>query len=242
MPIFRLSARIAFPHPSLADESGLLAVGGDLSPKRLVIAYGAGIFPWYSRGQPLLWWSPDPRMVLHTAEFHLPRSLEKRIRRGDFRVTLDEAFDQVVAACAVAPRPGQDGTWITEEMQAAYRTLHQLGYAHSAEAWLDNELVGGLYGVAVGRMFAGESMFAHVPDASKVAFAHLVHQLHAWDYPLIDAQMHTAHLARFGARLIPRAQFLETVSALAATQGTPGRWHLEDERWDGRGFSSNQIT
>ncbi|MBN2800311.1 MAG: leucyl/phenylalanyl-tRNA--protein transferase [Deltaproteobacteria bacterium] len=235
MPIFRLSPRILFPSPALADSSGLLAVGGDLSPKRLVLAYASGIFPWYSDDQPLLWWSPDPRMVLHTEELHVHRSLAKRIRRGDYAITMDRAFDRVIRACAEVPRPGQGGTWITEEMMASYQELHRLGYAHSVEAWRGDALVGGLYGVAVGRMFAGESMFAHAPDASKVAFAHLVAQLHRWDYPIVDAQMHTEHLARFGARLIPRSRFLEQVSVLSHTAGHRGRWEFdEDFAYDGR--------
>ena len=161
----------AFPPPDLADKSGLLAIGGPLTPRRLMAGYRRGIFPWYSSGQPVLWHSPDPRFVLPASQLHVPRSLERTLRRAPFTVRADTAFDQVVEACATVPRPGQDGTWITDEVRMAYGELHRLGTAHSVEAWRGSELVGGLYGVMLGSVYFGESMFSHVPDASKVAFA-----------------------------------------------------------------------
>ena len=208
---------------ALADPNGLLAVGGDLSPSRLLAAYSQGIFPWFSDGDPVLWWSPDPRMVLRVAELRLTRSLRKAIRSGRVTVTFDEAFEAVMRGCA-EPRPGQDGTWITEGMISAYARLARMGYAHSVEAWRGGRLVGGLYGVAVGRMFFGESMFARETDASKVAFVHLVRQLQRWEVPMIDCQMSTAHLASLGAREIPRADFVAAVSRLTRGASLPGRW------------------
>lgn len=237
MPVFRIPNRVVFPDPELADDSGLLGVGGDLGPRRLLLAYSRGVFPWFSEGQPILWWSPDPRMVLYADELHIPRSLGKRIRRGDYRVTFDQDFTRVIRHCAQAPRPGQDGTWITTNMQLAYAHLHRLGHAHSVEAWRGGELVGGLYGVAVGGLFAGESMFALAPDASKVAFVRAVRQLQRWGFPLIDCQMHTDHLQRFGAREIPRASYLAALAELTSRPGRPvGRWSFDDDfECDGRG-------
>ncbi|MCB9682754.1 MAG: leucyl/phenylalanyl-tRNA--protein transferase [Alphaproteobacteria bacterium] len=229
MPVFRLGRPLAFPDPTLAEPSGLLAVGGDLSAERVLRAYRAGIFPWFSDHQPILWWSPDPRMVLETADLHVPRSLAKRMRRGDLTFTLDTAFDHVVRACAGADRPGQDGTWITDEMRAAYGALHAQGHAHACEAWIDGTLVGGLYGVSVGRLFCGESMFTTVPDASKAAFVTLVRQLARWDVPLVDCQIWTDHLARFGAAEIPRAAFLAQIDRLVDAPGRVGRWTLDDD-------------
>lgn len=229
MPIFRIPEEHVFPDPSLADPSGLLGVGGDLHERRLLLAYSWGIFPWYSEGQPILWWSPDPRYVLEVPELHVPRSLGKRIRRGDYEITMDRAFADVLRACAEVPRPGQAGTWITEEMRHAYLRLHELGFAHSTEAWQDGELVGGLYGVAVGRLYAGESMFARASDASKVAFVHLVRQLDRWHFPLVDCQLHTAHLERFGAHGIPRDDYLEQVSRLVRLPGRTGPWSFDDD-------------
>jgi leucyl/phenylalanyl-tRNA--protein transferase len=227
MPVFRLNARLAFPPPDLADESGLLAVGGDLKPERLLLAYSLGIFPWYSDGLPILWYSPDPRLVLESADLVVPRSLKKTLRRGQYRVTLDTAFDRVIRACADAPRPGQQGTWITDDMVRAYRRLHELGYAHSAEAWLDGELAGGLYGVSLGAGFFGESMFARADDASKVAFVTLVEQLGRWGIDLIDCQVHTEHLARFGAVEWPRERFLARLAGALEKPTRSGRWRLE---------------
>lgn len=232
--IFRIPRELVFPDPSLADPSGLLGVGGDLSPERLILAYRSGIFPWYSRGQPILWWSPDPRTVLETGSLKVARSLAKRIRQRRYEIALDTAFDEVVERCAGVERPNQPGTWITREMKAAYGRLHALGLAHSVEARLDGVLVGGLYGVAVGSLFSGESMFAVAPDASKVAFVHLVRQLQRWGFPLIDSQVHTDHLERFGAVEIPRAEYLDRIGALVDQPGRPGRWSFDaDFRCDG---------
>jgi leucyl/phenylalanyl-tRNA--protein transferase len=203
----------AFPPPERADRSGLLAVGGDLRPRRLLAGYRGGIFPWYSEGQPILWHSPDPRFVLLPERLHVPRSLEKVLRRQTYSLRADTAFDAVVEACAEAPRPGQDGTWITSEMRAAYGALHRMGHAHSVEAWKEEQLVGGLYGVAVGRLFFGESMFSHAPDASKASFVAAARALFAAGCLLIDCQVETEHLARFGARDVPRRRFLQRLAA-----------------------------
>jgi len=209
LPIFRLTdAPALFPDPKLAEPNGLLAVGGDLSVERLLAAYSTGIFPWYEDGQPLLWWSPDPRMVLLPTELHVPRSLAKLMRKGEFELRFDSAFPEVIRACAERKRPGQRGTWITNEMIAAYEALFEQGVAHSAEAWWQGSLAGGLYGVSLGGAFFGESMFATKPDASKFAFVGLVKWLGAKGISIIDCQMTTAHLTRFGAREIDRKQFL----------------------------------
>ena len=226
MPVFRLDQRLAFPPAELAED-GLLAVGGDLSPARLVLAYSSGIFPWYSAGQPILWHSPDPRMVLLPDELHVPRSLEKVMRRRPYRLSLDTAFGEVIAACARTRRPGQRGTWITRDMQRAYGELHRLGLAHSAEAWQGERLVGGVYGVALGRAYFGESMFAHQTDASKIAFVTLARQLRRWAFSLIDCQVHTDHLARFGAVEWPRAQYLAALQAALREPRAPGRWRFD---------------
>jgi leucyl/phenylalanyl-tRNA--protein transferase len=205
--------------------NGLLAAGGDLSPQRLLAAYRRGIFPWYSAGEPILWWSPDPRTVLFPAELHIGRTLAKTLRKRLYRVCADTAFERVLDGCAT-PRPDQAGTWITADMRRAYCRLHALGYAHSVESWRDGELAGGLYGVALGRVFFGESMFARASDASKVAFVHLVRQLAAWGFELIDCQMRTALLASFGAREIPRAQFTRRVAELVNYADVPAPWQL----------------
>lgn len=209
----------AFPPPERADRSGLLAIGGDLTPARLLAGYRRGIFPWYSEGQPILWHSPDPRFVLLPGQLHVPRSLHRTLRRGTYQVRADSAFPEVLSACASAPRPGQDGTWITAEMHAAYVALHHLGYAHSVEAWQDGALVGGLYGVALGRVFFGESMFTTAPDASKAAFATAARALFDAGCLLIDCQVETEHLARFGAANVPRRRFLQLLGP--AVQGSP---------------------
>jgi leucyl/phenylalanyl-tRNA--protein transferase len=217
-----------FPPVELAlrDPNGLLAAGGDLSTTRLLDAYRRGIFPWFGEGDPLLWWSPDPRMVLHVDELHVSRSLRRTIRSGRFRVTMDTAFHHVMGGCA-EPRGDHAGTWITPEMMAAYGRLATLGYAHSIEAWEGDALAGGLYGVALGRMFFGESMFSRVSDASKVAFVHLVMQLRRWEMPLIDCQMSTAHLSSLGAREISRADFLRQVGQLVDRPRVPGPWRFD---------------
>jgi leucyl/phenylalanyl-tRNA--protein transferase len=225
--VFRLDERLLFPNPELADDSGLLAVGGDLSAERLLLAYAHGIFPWYQQGLPILWHSPDPRMVLRVGDLHIGRSLAKTIRRQPYDIRFDTAFAEVVEACADTPRPDQDGTWITEEMKAAYRELHRLGFAHSAEAWLGDRLVGGLYGVSLGAGFFGESMFAFEPDASKIAFVMLIQQLERWGITLIDCQVHTDHLARFGADLVPREKFLEMLEEALGHRTRRGQWSIE---------------
>jgi leucyl/phenylalanyl-tRNA--protein transferase len=209
MPIYQLSDDIAFPPADHAEEDGLLAVGGDLDPARLLLAYGSGIFPWPHRGYPLLWFSPDPRMVLFPAELKVARSLRQVLSKNRFEIRYDTAFPEVMRQCGKVPRKGQKGTWITKPMLEAYTRLHELGHAHSAESWRDGRLVGGLYGVTLGRAFFGESMFALEDDASKVAFVTLVRRLHEAGCTLIDAQVHTAHLARFGARQIPRAEYMQ---------------------------------
>lgn len=227
MPVFRLDRRLVFPPVHLAED-GLLAVGGDLRSERLLLAYASGIFPWYEDGQPLLWHSPDPRTVLRAADLHVSRSLEKTLKRRPFRVTLDTAFDAVIAGCAAVRRPGQRSTWITPAMRAAYGKLHREGYAHSVEAWSGERLCGGLYGVSLGGVFFGESMFAVAPDASKVAFVTLVRQLQRWDMPLIDCQVETAHLRRFGARAVPRSAYLRDLSRLLKRPTRGGPWRFDE--------------
>lgn len=215
------------PNPRRANSWGFVAWGNELGEARLLDAYRRGIFPW-PHGLPLIpWASPNPRCVLPPEALHVPRSLGKLLRRGIYQFTLDCAFERVMRECAAAPRPGQDGTWITESMVQAYVRLHELGHAHSAEAWLDGELVGGLYGVAVGRLFCGESMFAKAADASKAAFVTLTQQLADWQFGLIDAQVHTEHLERFGAELWPREVYLQEIEALVAAGGRVGKWTLE---------------
>jgi len=208
---------------ALRHPAGLLAAGADLSPQRLIDAYRLGIFPWFSAGEPILWWSPDPRMVLFPGEVKISRSLAKRLRRREFEARLDTAFAEVMRACA-APRQGADGTWITPQMQQAYLRLHELGWAHSVETWVEGELVGGLYGVAIGRAFYGESMFARTSDASKVALAHLARHLESRGFGMIDCQMSTAHLESLGAREIPRREFVAALRELTRSGDAPGRW------------------
>lgn len=214
---------------ALSEPNGLLCAGGDLSPARIVDAYRHGIFPWFSAGEPILWWSPDPRMALFPAEFKISRSLRRTLRAGDYEVRLDSAFPEVIRACAETPRPGQPGTWITREMQRAYRQLFELGIAHSVECWQAGHLIGGLYGLAIGRMFYGESMFSRASDASKIAAAHLARFLETQGFGMIDCQMKTPHLASLGAREIPRSDFLTRLQQLAAaeTQLGPARWPID---------------
>jgi leucyl/phenylalanyl-tRNA--protein transferase len=218
------------PFPSvdfaLSEPNGLLAAGADLSPERLLDAYARGIFPWFGEDDPVLWWSPDPRMVLFCDEIRISRSLRRVIRSGRFRVTMDTAFGAVMAACG-DPRAGQEGTWITPDMLAAYSQLAALGYAHSVEAWDGPMLAGGLYGVCIGRMFFGESMFTRVTDASKVALASLVRHLERWEMPMIDCQMSTRHLASLGAREIPRAEFTRAVARLVRQPAVPSPWQAD---------------
>jgi leucyl/phenylalanyl-tRNA--protein transferase len=227
VPVYQLSHELRFPPPEAADPSGLLAVGGDLSPKRLLLAYKMGIFPWYEAGLPILWHSPDPRMVLRPSEFRLSRSLRRQLRNSAFEIRLDTAFSTVIRACASKKRPEGDGTWITDEMMDGYDRLFELGYAHSAEAWLDDQLVGGLYGVSLGGCFFGESMFAYESNASKIAFATLVGQLVKWDFNLIDCQVHTDHLERFGATAWQRSDFLAALETSLDRETRRGPWRLE---------------
>ncbi len=214
---------------ALDEPNGLLCWGGALNPQRLQRAYAQGIYPWFSPGQPVLWWTPDPRMVLAVADFKLQRSLVKSIRNSGFEVRVDTAFERVIRACGETPRPGQDGTWITESIVEAYVGLHQEGLAHSIETWRDGELVGGLYGVSLGKMYFGESMFAHARDASKVALAHLVAQLQRWEMPWIDCQQETAHLASLGAKPIKRARFAPQVSQLVSEKNRQGKWQFDTD-------------
>jgi leucyl/phenylalanyl-tRNA--protein transferase len=226
MPVYRLDERLVFP-PVEHAEDGLLAVGGDLRPERLVLAYSQGIFPWYSRGQPILWHSPDPRMVLRAKDIHVPKSLAKTLRKGVFSFTLDTRFAEIIDHCARAERPGQGGTWITADMKRAYLELHRQGLAHSVEAWADGRLVGGLYGVSLGAAFFGESMFTKAPDASKAAFVTLVGQLVAWGITLLDSQVFTPHLARFGATEWPRRQYLQALRLALRAPTRKGRWRFD---------------
>jgi leucyl/phenylalanyl-tRNA--protein transferase len=232
-----------FPDSRRADRRGLLAYGGDLEPERLLAAYAQGVFPWYDEA-PILWFSPDPRMVLLPAELHVGRSLERRVRARPFALTMDRAFGDVIRACAAAPRPGQDGTWINRDMVAAYERLHALGFAHSVEAWetIDEgepsstadlacqgrRLVGGLYGVSLGRAFFGESMFATAADASKIAFVAFVRQLERWGFDLVDCQVRTEHLARFGATQWRRKDFLEALDRALEAETRRGPWAFDE--------------
>jgi len=209
---------------ALSEPNGLLAAGGDLSPQRLLAAYRRGIFPWYSAGEPILWWSPDPRLALFPDGLKISRSLAKTLRNANYEARLDTAFSDVIGACAGKPREAQAGTWITNEMQNAYRELHRLGYAHSVETWIDGRLVGGLYGVAIGRAFYGESMFSDARDASKIALAHLCAYLKQRGFGIIDCQMETRHLASLGARPIPRHDFAARLDELCVQGDAPGHW------------------
>jgi len=231
---------------ALREPNGLLAAGGDLSPQRLVDAYTHGIFPWFNPGEPILWWSPDPRMVLFPTELKVTRSLRKTLKKHDFELRVDTAFREVMAACA-EPRDGQApasrdsdfqwpeghessyGTWITPAMIDAYGELHRLGLAHSVETWVEGKLAGGLYGIGVGRMFYGESMFSRQADASKIAFVHLVRQLERWNFGMIDCQMKTAHLASLGAREIPRAEFSKRLTELVNSPGINCPWQFDHD-------------
>lgn len=224
IPWLRSNAPFPAVETALDEPNGLLAASPDLSPARLLAAYRMGIFPWYSEDQPVLWWSPDPRMVLFVDELRVSRSLRKVVKQQRFEIRVDTGFRKVIEACAMVPRPGQLGTWITPSIIDAYAELHAQGYARSVEAWRAGRLVGGLYGVAIGRMFYGESMFAHEPDASKVALVHLVAMLRTHGFPMIDCQQETAHLASFGARAIPRRAFAERLPALVHCPAPEGTW------------------
>jgi leucyl/phenylalanyl-tRNA--protein transferase len=215
---------------ALKEPNGLLAAGGDLSPERILAAYRLGIFPWFSAGEPILWWSPDPRMVLFPAEFKISRSLAKTLRRGNYEVRMDTAFAEVISACAQTERNGQSGTWITASIQNAYLRLHQLGHAHSVETRIDGRLVGGLYGIGIGRVFFGESMFAHASDASKIALAHLCRYLEQRGFVVIDCQMETQHLASLGARPIPRRTFAAGLERWTTSGAGADRWPIDAAR------------
>ncbi len=221
--IFKLSEELLFPPPVLAREDGLLAVGGDLSVERLLVAYSHGIFPWYSEGDPLLWWSPDPRMVLVPGEFYCSRRLSRTMRQKIFEVTFDQDFTAVIKGCA-APRPGHEGTWIVPEMQEAYIRLHEEGWAHSVECWQGDRLVGGLYGVSLGGFFFGESMFSTVANSSKVALASLAGRLEAWGFDLIDCQMRSGHLETLGAREISGHDFSQRLKLSLKKESRRGSW------------------
>lgn len=209
---------------ALQDPNGLIAAGADLSAERLLAAYRCGIFPWFNEGQPVLWWSPDPRMVLFPAELHISGSLSRRLRKQNYEIRIDTSFREVVAACATVPRLGQDGTWITADMMDAYCNLHELGYAHSVETWIDGKLAGAIYGIAIGHMFYGESMFHLATDASKIALVYLMRHLQQHGYGMMDCQMRTAHLASLGAREIPRMEFSRRLEELVNFPQEPGKW------------------
>ncbi|MDA3832462.1 MAG: leucyl/phenylalanyl-tRNA--protein transferase [Spirochaetales bacterium] len=221
--IFKLGVDLIFPPVYLAEDDGLLAVGGDLSVERLLLAYSLGIFPWYSAGDPILWWSPSPRMILFPAAFHCSRRLTRTLRQGKFTVTFDQDFRNVIQACA-GPRRGQDGTWIVDDMIEAYCLLHEQGWAHSVECWQDGQLVGGLYGVSLGGVFFGESMFSVVADSSKVALAHLVTKVKEYHFDLIDCQMNTPHLTTLGATEIAGAEFSALLEQSVTKPSQRGVW------------------
>ncbi len=229
MPVYRLSSELVFPSAHLAMEEGLLAVGGDLSVSRLLLAYANGIFPWYSTGEPILWWSPDPRLVLYPDDLHISRRLNRTLRQNRFKVTCDKAFEEVIRNCASVPRNDQGGTWITGEMIDAYIALHRAGFAHSVETWQNDRLVGGIYGVSLGRCFFGESMFHQVSDASRVALVMLVRHVSRWRFDLIDCQVTTDHMLRMGAREISRDRFLDQLDRSLKHPTRRGKWALEKD-------------
>jgi leucyl/phenylalanyl-tRNA--protein transferase len=227
VPVFLLTDKIAFPPPHLASKEGLLAVGGDLSRKRLLLAYRMGIFPWFSDDEPVLWWSPDPRLVLYPHEIKVSRTLKKIISKGIFKVTMDTAFVQVITQCAQIRLQNNQGTWIVEEMIDAYCELHESGFAHSVEAWCQGELAGGLYGVSLGKCFFGESMFTRISNASNVTLVKLVEYLNALSFDMIDCQITTQHLLRFGAREIPRIKFLKQLEESLKASTKKGKWSFD---------------
>jgi leucyl/phenylalanyl-tRNA--protein transferase len=224
MPVYLLSDELIFPSPKLAARKGLLAVGGDLSPERLELAYRMGIFPWYSENEPIMWWSPDPRLILYPDQLRISKSLKKEINKGDFELTMDQDFSAVITACAESRTKTNEGTWIVDEMIAAYCKLHESGLAHSVEAWMNGQLAGGLYGVSIGRCFFGESMFTRISNASKVAFVGLVRHLQSLNFDLIDCQVTTEHLLSFGAHEIPRVRFLDELTGALKAPTLKGHW------------------
>ncbi len=229
MPVYQLSDKLIFPPPNLAEPEGILAVGGDLSVPRLLLAYSMGIFPWYSEGDPILWWSPDPRLVLIPEEVKVSKSLARVVKSDKYSVTFDRAFDRVIRNCAEARRPQNEGTWIVPEMIEAYCALHRAGFAHSVEVWKAGELSGGLYGVSIGRAFFGESMFSAGRDASKVALVYLARTLESWDFDFIDCQVTTEHLQRMGAYEIPRSAFLKKLERAMTFDTRRGVWSVSDD-------------
>lgn len=229
MPIFSLGPRPEFPDPERADPSGVLAVGGDLSVERLLTAYSLGIFPWPVEGYPLLWHAPPQRFVLKLDDLVINRSLAKAMRKHPYRITVDRDFLGVIRSCAATPRPGQDGTWITPEVAEAYHRMHQLGFAHSVEAWRGDQLVGGLYGIVLGRAFFGESMFSTASNASKIALATLVQQLKRWEFHFVDAQVHTDLFESLGCKFIKRKRFGQMVAAAIVQAGPPLPWQLDGD-------------
>lgn len=225
MPVFLLSDDdLVFPDPSLAREDGILAIGGDLTAKRLLLAYQMGIFPWYNEGEPIIWWSPDPRFVVFPDKIRVTKSLRQVLRNGNFEVTYDTEFRKVITACQQNDRGRGHGTWITTDMLEAYCQLHDEGYAHSTEVWKDGQLVGGLYGISLGKCFFGESMFFKVSNASKVAFVSLAKNLEALGFWMIDCQQETGHLQRLGAECLPRLQFQEILRRNTKEQTIVGKW------------------
>jgi leucyl/phenylalanyl-tRNA--protein transferase len=224
MPVYLLSEDLIFPSPKLAAQEGLLAVGGDLSQERLLLAYRMGIFPWYSENEPIMWWSPDPRLILYPDHLNISKSLKKVINKGDFELSMDQDFEAVITACAESRTETNEGTWIVDEMIAAYCKLHESGLAHSVETWMDGQLAGGLYGVSIGRCFFGESMFTRISNASKVALVGLVRHLQNLQFDLIDCQVTTPHLVSLGAHEIPRARFLDELATALKAPTLKGRW------------------
>jgi leucyl/phenylalanyl-tRNA--protein transferase len=226
MPVFQLPDEILFPDPLLAEPDGLLAVGGDLCPERLLTAYANGIFPWYSEHEPILWWSPDPRLVLFPQKLIVSRSLQQKIKKNVFSVRMDSNFEQVISACAETERRHEDGTWITDEMKIAYIELHRKGFAHSVETYFNGKLVGGLYGVSLGKAFFGESMFHTMTDASKVALYYLVEKAKEFGFIFIDSQVETTHMVSMGAELIPRKNYLKLLNEAINFPSQKGKWRL----------------
>jgi leucyl/phenylalanyl-tRNA--protein transferase len=227
MTIYQLDDLYAFPDPTEADDEGLLAIGGDLTTERLLLAYSKGIFPWFSDDHPILWWSPNPRLVIEPAKIHISKSLKRTLKNHKFTVKFDERFHEVIKSCANTNRPGQDGTWITTEMAKAYIALYELGYAHSVETYYKEQLVGGLYGVSLGNAFFGESMYSLKSDASKVALVSLSLQLQRWNFSLIDCQLTTTHLLSMGAFEIKRDEFLQRVESAMSHQTLKGKWKFD---------------
>jgi leucyl/phenylalanyl-tRNA--protein transferase len=236
MPIFRLVDEVIFPPIDLTSGNGILAVGGDLLPQRLIAAYSEGIFPWYSEGEPIIWWSPDPRFILFLNELRVSRSMMKVLRRGTFRITYDQKFREVVLSCQGLRRK-QKGTWITDDMLEAYCKLHELGIAHSAEAWHEGQLVGGIYGVSLGRCFFGESMFSIMSNASKAALINLVHKLEELKFAFLDCQVYTAHMESLGARFISRGKFMGLLKSGLEHETMQGNWGVMPEFRDGKAVS-----